>query len=176
MSVNDRVRHESSKLIFEDHLEIGYNYRMTDIQASVGIEQLKKLDWIVSERRKIARAYIKAFANIDCISLPLESEGYFSNYQSFCVYLKPGCRIKRNDLMLQLLNKKIASRRGVMNTHRETAYKELYKDTSLPVSEDLQDNSIMLPIYVPMSKEDIDHVITTTLSFVRAQERVYSSF
>ena len=55
MSINDRVRHESSKIIFEDHLEIGYNYRMTDIQASVGIKQLEKLDWIIEERRKIAK-------------------------------------------------------------------------------------------------------------------------
>jgi dTDP-4-amino-4,6-dideoxygalactose transaminase len=61
MSVNDRVRHESSKLIFEDHVEVGYNYRMTDIQAAVGIKQLEKLDWIVEERRKIAQKYTEAF-------------------------------------------------------------------------------------------------------------------
>ena len=59
MSVNDRVRHESSKLIFEDHVEVGYNYRMTDIQAAVGIKQLEKLDWIVAERRKIAADIMK---------------------------------------------------------------------------------------------------------------------
>ena len=64
MSVNDRVRHESNKIIFEDHLEVGYNYRMTDIQASVGIEQLKKLDFIVEKRREIAKKYIDAFRNI----------------------------------------------------------------------------------------------------------------
>jgi dTDP-4-amino-4,6-dideoxygalactose transaminase len=54
MSVNDRIRHVSHKVIFEDHIELGYNYRMTDIQAAVGIKQLEKLDWIVEERRKIA--------------------------------------------------------------------------------------------------------------------------
>ncbi len=58
MSVNDRTRHESSKIIFEDHLEVGYNYRLTDIQASVGIQQLEKLDWIVAKRRKIANCDI----------------------------------------------------------------------------------------------------------------------
>jgi len=75
MSVNDRVRHESSKLIFEDHVEVGYNYRMTDIQAAVGIKQLEKLDWIVEERRKIAHKYTEAFRDIDFIQLPIEQEG-----------------------------------------------------------------------------------------------------
>ena len=53
MSVNDRERHASKKVILEDYVEIGYNYRMTDIQAAIGIKQLEKLDWIVSERRKL---------------------------------------------------------------------------------------------------------------------------
>ena len=70
MSVNDRTRHESSKIIFEDHLEVGYNYRLTDIQASVGIRQLEKLDWIINKRRKIAAKYHKAFRNIRRYSAP----------------------------------------------------------------------------------------------------------
>ena len=64
MSVSDRVRHESNSVIFEDHLELGYNYRMTDIQAAVGIKQLDKLDWIVGERRKIAAFYIEKLKDI----------------------------------------------------------------------------------------------------------------
>ena len=66
-----------SKLIFEDHVEVGYNYRMTDIQAAVGIKQLEKLDWIVAERRKIAMRYHEAFKDIDCIQLPIEEEWIF---------------------------------------------------------------------------------------------------
>jgi dTDP-4-amino-4,6-dideoxygalactose transaminase len=54
-------------VIFEDHVEVGYNYRMTDIQAAVGIKQLEKLDWIVAERRKIAMQYHEAFSDIDFI-------------------------------------------------------------------------------------------------------------
>ncbi|HEY1007337.1 MAG TPA: DegT/DnrJ/EryC1/StrS family aminotransferase, partial [Sphingobacteriaceae bacterium] len=81
MSVTDQVRHESRTLIFEDHLEIGYNYRMTDIQAAIGIKQLEKLDWIVAERRKIAFRYHNAFKHLPFLQLPLEMDGYFSNYQ-----------------------------------------------------------------------------------------------
>lgn len=167
MSVNDRVRHESSKIIFEDHVELGYNYRMTDIQAAVGIKQLEKLDFIVSERRKIAFQYHKAFGNISTIRLPLEAEGYFSNYQSYSIYLKPECRISRNDLMQAMLDKGIATRRGIMTSHRETAYAEYSKGVSLPVSEDACDRSIILPLYYPMEQNDVQYVIDTFLSLVQ---------
>ena len=172
MSVNDRVRHEASKVIFEDHIEVGYNYRMTDIQAAVGIKQLEKLNWIVEERRKIAAAYNKAFKDIDCIRVPLEEEGYFSNYQSYSIYLKDSCPVNRNSLMQDLLDKGIASRRGIMTSHRETAYKNISKTISLPVSEDLQDSSIILPLYVPMKEEQINYVIDSFIS--KVEQKVLS--
>lgn len=160
MSVNDRVRHNSDKVIFEDHVEVGYNYRMTDIQAAVGIHQLARLDWIIEERRKIAHYYLKALADIPFIRLPQEHEGYFTNWQSFSIYLKENSPVKRNDLMQQLLDMGIASRRGVMTTHRETAYKDFAKGVSLPISEETADNSIVIPLYVPMKQEEIDYVVS----------------
>jgi perosamine synthetase len=160
MSVNDRVRHTSSKIIFEDHVEVGYNYRMTDIQAAVGIKQLEKLDWIIVERRKIALQYHQAFTDIDCIRLPIEKEGYFSNYQSYSIYLKENCPISRNDLMQLLLDEGVASRRGIMTSHRETAYKEYAKSLSLPISEDACDRSILIPLYIPMTQEEVNTVIS----------------
>lgn len=159
MSVNDRVRHESSKIIFEDHIEVGYNYRMTDIQAAVGIKQLEKLDWIVSERRKIADKYHEAFKDIENIQLPIEEKGYFSNYQSYSIYLKDECPIKRNELMQKMLDAGISTRRGIMTSHRETAYKTECAGLSLPVSEKSADRSIILPLYIPMKDEDINKVI-----------------
>jgi dTDP-4-amino-4,6-dideoxygalactose transaminase len=157
MSVNDRVRHKSDKLIFEDHLELGYNYRMTDIQASVGIEQLKKLDQIVLERRIIAKKYISSFKNVKGIRLPIERNGHKTNYQSFSIYLDHECKIKRNDLMRKLIEKGISTRRGIMTSHQETAYK--HRNENLPKSEDLRDNSIIIPLYVPMSKQEIKYII-----------------
>jgi perosamine synthetase len=161
MSVNDRVRHESKKVIIEDHTEIGYNYRLTDIQAAIGIKQLEKLDWIVAERRKIAFRYINAFKDIDSIRLPLEQEGYYSNYQSFSIYLKENCPISRNNLMEKLLEKGIATRRGVMTAHRESAYKDECKEVILPESEDAADRSIIIPLYVPMENEAVEKIIVT---------------
>jgi dTDP-4-amino-4,6-dideoxygalactose transaminase len=167
MSVNDRVRHEASKIIFEDHLELGYNYRMTDIQAAVGIKQLEILDRIVAKRRRIAQQYHKAFKEISCIRLPVEKKGYFSNYQSYSVYLKDDCPVSRNQLMQAMLDAGISTRRGIMTAHRETAYKTEYAGLSLPVSEQASDRSIMLPLYVPMKPEDVEKVIDTFKSILK---------
>jgi perosamine synthetase len=159
MSVNDRTRHLSDKVIIEDHLEVGFNYRLTDIQAAVGIKQLERLDHLVHERRLIAERYTQEFSDIPFIRLPKEEDGYFTTYQSYSIYLKPECPVKRNDLMQQLLDVGISTRRGVMTSHRESAYKDRVKGLSLPVSEDASDQSIIIPLYYPMSKEEVDYVI-----------------
>ena len=72
---------------------MGYNYRMTDIQAAVGIHQLARLDWILSERRKLAQRYHELFKNNDKLILPLEEDSYVSNYQSYCITLKNNVKI-----------------------------------------------------------------------------------
>ena len=161
MSVNDRERHEAGKLIFEDHIVLGYNYRMTDIQAAIGLRQLEKLDHLIEERRKIALKYIEEIKDIDCIELPEEKTGYFSNYQSFSIYLKESAPVSRNEIMQKLLEAGISSRRGVLTAHRETSYLDNYKDLKLPVSEDACDRSFMIPLFIPMDSEDIEHVIST---------------
>jgi perosamine synthetase len=168
MSVNDRVRHESKTAIIEEYTEVGYNYRMTDIQASVGVKQLEKLDWIVSERRKIAKRYLDAWSEIDCIRMIAEPEGMLFNFQSFSIYLKDTCPIDRNVLIQKLLDAGIASRRGVMTAHRELAYKKEYSGVRLPKSEDTCDKSIIMPLYVPMNDKDVQYVIDTFSSLVRS--------
>ncbi len=167
MSVNAGARHGATKIIFEDHLEVAYNYRMTDIQAAVGIQQLAKLDWIVEERRKIAARYLTELADIDCIRLPREEEGYFTNWQSFSIYVKESAPLSRNDLMQALLDRGIASRRGVMTSHRETAYKTMCEGLSLPLTEQACDRSIIIPLYVPMNQEDISFVVQTLINLLR---------
>ena len=168
MSVNDRERHSSTKLIFEDHLEVGYNYRLTDIQAAVGIKQLEKLDFIISERRKIADKYNAAFKNNSSVLIPEEKENYFTNYQSYALYIKPGGRLTRNEFMERMLEKGISTRRGIMTSHRESAYKKESKSVALPKSERYSDNSVILPLYYPMNEVDIDFVIKSVNEILNA--------
>ena len=117
------------------------------------------MDWIVAERTKIAQKYLNAFKDISCIRLPKVDDGDATNWQSFSIYLKPECPIGRNDLMQKLLDQGIASRRGIMTSHRETAYKNHQLRAPLPISENECDNSIIIPLFVPMKEEDIQTVI-----------------
>ena len=159
MSVNDRVRHESTKVIFEEHLELGYNYRMTDIQASVGIHQLNKLDSIVRDSREIAHKYIQELKKYDFIKLPIEPEGTFSNFQSFSIYFDKTSPISRNDFMQSMMDLGISTRRGIMTAHREPAFAYM-NEVQLPISEDLADNSVLLPLYAQMSNDDFNYVMS----------------
>jgi dTDP-4-amino-4,6-dideoxygalactose transaminase len=157
MSVNDQVRHNATTVIIESYEILGYNYRMTDIQASIGIEQLKKLDFIIGKRRAIAKKYIDAFSSIQGLKLPKEEKGYFSNYQSFSILLTSEVKISRDDIMAKLLDKGIASRRGIMLSHKELPYASY---SEMPVTERISDNSILLPLFVQMTNEEIEYVIT----------------
>ena len=166
MSINDRIRHASKKILFEEYLEAGYNYRMTDIQASIGIKQLEKLDWIVTKRREIANKYNETFKDIECLRIPSEPEGYYSNYQSYSLYLKENASISRNELMQRLLDKGISSRRGVMTAHREPAYKKSPIKYNLPISEEISDRSIIIPLFIPMNDKKIEYIIENITSIL----------
>ena len=113
MSVSDQVRHGASSVIFESYPELGYNYRLTDIQASIGIEQLKRLSGIVADRRKLAAKYNAELAGTAGITLPLEPSWCRSNWQSYCVTLDDG--VDQRQVMQALLDLGIRTRRGVMS-------------------------------------------------------------
>ncbi len=159
MSTSAIDRAKTGKPLFEEHLEIGYNYRMTDIQASIGLRQLEKLDWIIKQRREIALRYIEELKGIDQIILPTEEEGYISNYQSFCIYINERSLKERNDLLRNLIDLGIEARRGVMTSHTEPPYRNQFKNIKLPISEKLSDRSILIPLYVPMTENEIEQVI-----------------
>jgi dTDP-4-amino-4,6-dideoxygalactose transaminase len=161
MSISDQQRHQAGKALFEEHIEIGYNYRMTDIQASVGVHQMNRLDDIIEQRRKIAMKYHEGLKGIPHIRLPVEEEGYFSNYQSYSIFLHDDCPVSRDDLIQQMREKGIATKRGIMTAHREPAYAGQCKGISLPQTEKAADQSMLIPLFAQMTNSQINHVIDT---------------
>lgn len=157
MSVPDTVRHAATEIIFESYAMLGYNYRMTDIQAAVGREQVKRLPEIVQRRRFLAERYTTLLADLPGIGLPREPSWTHSNWQSYCVRLPD--RFDQREVMQYLLDRGVATRRGVMCAHREAAYAAISGDLSLPESEKAQDHSIILPLYHQMTEEDQDYVV-----------------
>jgi dTDP-4-amino-4,6-dideoxygalactose transaminase len=116
MSVSDTVRHSSSTVIQEEYPVLGYNYRMTDIQAAIGREQLTRLSGIVSRRRALAERYRERLANVAGVSVPTEPEWARTNWQSYAVRVDAS---RRRQIMQRMLDAGISTRRGVMNAHRE---------------------------------------------------------
>lgn len=156
MSINDRERHNLGGVVFEEYTELGYNYRLTDIQAAVGIRQLERLNELVLERERIALRYLEGFSDLELIALPQVPKKCKTNWQSFMILIKKE-RI-RNQIMEKLLEKGIASRRGIMSIHQEPAYKN-FQNIGLYNSEYYTDNCIILPLFNSMTAEDIEYVI-----------------
>jgi dTDP-4-amino-4,6-dideoxygalactose transaminase len=152
MSVSDTVRHGSSQLIFEDYSVVGFNYRMTDIQAAIGRKQLGRLPELVSRRRALADRYFELLGNIEGLRLPEEPKWARSNWQSYCVRL-PDC-VDQKTVMQTLLDRGIATRRGIMCAHREPCYVDQKPRHYLRQSELAQAQAILLPIYAQMTEED----------------------
>jgi dTDP-4-amino-4,6-dideoxygalactose transaminase len=160
MSINDRVRHEAKSILKEDHLVVGYNYRLTDIQAAIGIEQLKRIEEIVLLRRNIALKYNDAFSKIPFVKIPHENSNGKNNFQTYSLYLEDKDIQFRDKLMRDLLREGIATRRGIMTAHRETAYASKVK-ISLPITEDLSDKSICIPLFPELEKKQIQKIINS---------------
>ena len=161
MSVPDTVRHSSNAIIFEEYPEVGYNYRMTDIQAAVGREQLKRLPDIVSRRRTLAKMYFDAFAQAQWIELPGEPVWARSNWQSFSVGLPEWCDQKT--VMQKMLDSGVATRRGIMCSHREAPYRGTER-FDLTQSETAQDNRLLLPLFPQMEESDLQQVASSLIT------------
>jgi perosamine synthetase len=159
MSLSTAERHGAAKVVFEQYLEVGYNYRLSDIQGAVGREQLKRLPDLIAPRRRQAAHYQAALADLPQVALPREPAWARSNWQSFWITLTPGCPRSQVEVMQDLLALGIHTRRGVMCSHREPAYRDITLPHPLPVSEYLQDHSIILPSYPDMTDAEQDRVI-----------------
>ncbi|MBO9312481.1 MAG: DegT/DnrJ/EryC1/StrS family aminotransferase [Chloroflexus sp.] len=158
MSVNDRVRHLANQVIFEEYNVVGYNYRMTDIQAAVGREQLRRLPEIIVARRRLAERYAQMLSAIPGIEVPVEPPYARTNWQSYPIYLPEWC--DQRAVMQYMLDHGVATRRGIMCAHREKPYwrQEGYH---LPKSEYAQDRSILLPFYPQMTPDEQEYVVAT---------------
>jgi perosamine synthetase len=164
MSVSDTVRHQATQVTFEEYPIVGYNYRMTDIQAAIGREQLKRLPSIVSQRRQLAARYSRALSGVPGVLVPIEPEWARTNWQSYAIRVAAGTQ---RDVMQRLLDEGISTRRGVMNAHLEASYPAGTWRTqgagdphaALRRSEEAQDTAIVLPLFHDLGEGDQDRVI-----------------
>ena len=164
MSLTDFQRHGASPAIFESYPEIGYNYRITDIQAAVGVVQMEKLPSLLARRKAVAEIYNRALVGHPWIVAPHVPNSMEPNWQSYQVRLREGCSLSRNDLLQKMHDRGIATRRGVMASHLEAPYQGFKAD--LPATELAAATTFQLPIFADLSAADAEHVVTELTALV----------
>ena len=162
-SLNDFKRHKNLNPSQMPNFNLlGYNYRMTDIQAAIGTVQLKKIKSMLIYRDRLAKIYIKKLRNLEWLSTPIITKDFKHSWQAFVISLnKKKIKLNRNEIMDILKKKGIATRPGTHAIHMLSYYKKKYKleDNQYPNSKYCYENSIALPLHNKMKISDVDYVI-----------------
>lgn len=157
MDVSDLARHKARDVIVEEYPERGWNARMTDVQAALGLCQLRALEDILARRRRLAERYTAALEGIPHLEAPFDPDYATRTWQSYSVRVAPEAPVSRNELMRRLLEDGIATRRGVMAIHEAPAYAGA--EICLPHTEEAARERVLLPLYPDLSDEQQDYVL-----------------
>ncbi|MEV1333398.1 DegT/DnrJ/EryC1/StrS family aminotransferase [Micromonospora costi] len=166
MNVSAADRHASAQPVLESYLETAFNYRMTDIQAAVGLVQLGRLAELVAQRRALAARYHDLLADIDGLAPVRDPEYGETNYQSFWVRLDGEYAAGRDEVLAELAAAGVSARRGIMAAHLEPAYADV-TPAPLPVTERLTRDSLILPLHHALTEADQDHVVDVLRKLAR---------
>jgi dTDP-4-amino-4,6-dideoxygalactose transaminase len=166
MDLSDLARHGSSEVIFESYPERGFNARMTDLQAALGLTQLAALDDILAERRAIAERYTAALTGHPHLEAPTDPPYAERTWQSYPVRVRRSSPLGRTELMQRLLDDGIATRRGVMAIHHEAPYSA---PVLLPHTERAAEDTLMLPLFCGITEAEQEYVVTRLAGHTLAQ-------
>lgn len=158
MSVSAADRHASLVSPPEEYDEVGFNFRMTDLQAAVGLVQLGRLPAIVARRRELAARYRAELADVRGLRLVEDPAYGTGNVQSLWAEVLPGYKLDREGLLLALASAGISARRGIMAAHRQPAHVARPHATLL-VTEQLTDSTLILPLFHQMTDAELDRVV-----------------
>ena len=158
MSLSDYTRHGGPPTQFESYPEIGYNHRITDIQAAIGLAQLDRLDGLLERRRAVAARYGAFLSGHPLLIAPHVPAGLLPNWQSYQVQLREDSGWSRNEIMDRLFELGIPTRRGVMASHLEPPYRPAA--CTLPRTERTAASTFQLPMHPELTPEQQDRVFT----------------
>jgi perosamine synthetase len=167
MDVSDLARHNASDVVIETYREPGWNLRMTDMQAALGLSQLEALDDILRERARLAERYTAVLRELPHLEPPYDPPYAARTWQSYAVRVSPRSPIGRTEIMRRLLADGVATRRGVMAIHLEEAYGHPLR-VPLPHTEAAARDTLLLPLFPGLSEEQQDHVMERLASCVLA--------
>lgn len=157
MGVSDLARHQANKVILEEYVVTGFNYRMSDIQAAVGLGQLKKMPLLLKRLREIATFYQKELKKISWLQQPTEAFYARNNWSSYPVRLMPDAPVTQEQFMQRLLDRGISTRPGVMNSHRQKPYRSSF--WRLPETEKARDQTVLLPAFYQITEQELYSIV-----------------
>jgi len=167
-SVSEEERHLGPRpYLLPDFAELGFNYRMTDLQGAIGLVQLTKLDRYIAERAEKAAFYREALAPLSWLRFPVEPSNGRHAWQAFVTYVDPATApMPRNDIMEYLQQRGIATRPGTHAVHLLSYYRDRFKIDSgdYPAARDCDAQSMAIPLHNRMSDEDYDYVVDALLA------------
>ncbi|HEX2053878.1 MAG TPA: DegT/DnrJ/EryC1/StrS family aminotransferase [Actinomycetota bacterium] len=159
-SISDVRKHQAgslSTLLSEEFAEVGYNYRLTNLQGAVGLAQMSRLEDILIRRREIASRYNEQFAGMPYVIPPFVPSGAAPNWQTYALRIAEDSPVGRDQLAQDLLDAGIACRPGLIACHRQPAYRGF--EQHLPQTEQALRTVLTLPIYPQMTLEEQDYVV-----------------
>lgn len=147
------------------HERLGYNYRMDEMSASLGITQLKKIDWMIEERRKIASWYNEALANINGVKIPVIGPNRTHSWFVYVIRVKGG---RRNKLMSELSKMGIQTKPYLPVIHLQPFMREMFnfKEGDFPRAEEIAKETLALPLYIGLKLKDIEYISDKINKFV----------
>jgi dTDP-4-amino-4,6-dideoxygalactose transaminase len=161
--MSEEERHSGARpYLLPDFDELGFNYRMTDLQGAIGLVQLGKLDRFVDERSHWAAYYREGLGDLNWLRLPYEPAHGRHAWQAFVTYVDPAAApLARNAVMERLQQRGIAARPGTHAVHMLSYYRKRFglQPDDFPAARDADQNSMAIPLHNRMSQEDYDFVI-----------------
>jgi dTDP-4-amino-4,6-dideoxygalactose transaminase len=157
-SVSAAARHESRTVSIEEYTDLGYNYRLSDLQSAIGLVQIDRLDAMIARRRELAAAYSEGLRDICGLQMIADPAYGTTNFQSFWVLLPDDFPRTRNQLLDDLWAQGIGARRGIMAAHTEPTFRDA-EPRDLRVTNRLTSQSLILPLFHEMTDGQQDRVI-----------------
>ena len=159
MSLSDLDRHRARRLTVEEYPEVGYNFRLSDLHAAVGLAQLRKLDRFLAARRARAADYEAALRTLKTVEPPWTPDQAETNFQSYIVRLSGVDGMQRDRVLDGMIRRGVSCRRGLMATHEEPCYRGARIGGSLRHTTAAAAQTIVLPMYVDLTADDVSHVV-----------------
>lgn len=166
-SVSDLERHKAKGTLVQEYHDFGYNYRMTDIQAAIGIVQMSRADDIINARAEQAAYYDDAFAGVPEITPPHVPADMKHAYSSYMIRFADDGPVDRDTVLRRMAERGISCRIGIQPLHWEPFYRERLGDVSFPVTESAAKSTMFLPIFPGMTRNEQDRVIDSLVASLK---------